>query len=161
MRAAERGELGQMVLDGAASANAYPETGTYHLAVSQLIAELLRAPAQLSVGAKQGLLDAGIAHGILATTNTDQPMLAYYYLAELGMLAGEPRTETWIRRLIEIDPYWYRPHWLLAAVLIGQGKFPEALEHAEIADRLAPYIAPVRRLRDEARRLSKTNGDLP
>jgi O-antigen ligase len=127
----------ELLVSAKASEEAFPEKGTYALEAANLIRQFVADPA-LGEPAKQRLVREAIEYGLLAT-ETDKSMLAFYGMAEMGSAIQDDRTETWLRQLIFIDPFWYRPHRLLGSWLLRRQRFVEAEAEANTAMRLAPY----------------------
>jgi O-antigen ligase len=138
-QAATTGDDVLLLQAATASVDAFPESGVYSLEVTDLI---LRAATKLPAtdARRHRLVQTGIEFGMKATSG-DKSFLAYYYISELGNLINDPRTEDWLRTVIERDPYWFRPHRLLASWLARKQRFTDAGAEARTALHLAQYDA--------------------
>lgn len=121
-------------LDGAVEsygfARALPLPGE-ELWCSRQLAILARASQG---GRRNALLLAAKQASADAERGTEENFYAYYQSAVLAMVRGDfGETETKLRQSIALAPRWYRPHAMLASVLIEQGRPKESEQEAKLA----------------------------
>jgi O-antigen ligase len=81
----------------------------------------------------QGIREAANA-AILATRNSEDPPNAWYNLAAFLSITSSPAdVERSLRESIRAAPHWYKPHWVLAQLLVAERRLDEARREAEIA----------------------------
>jgi len=74
---------------------------------------------------------------IRATQFGEDRQNAFYHLAALyASMNDRLNTERSLNGAIEAAPNWYKPHWMLAQVLLSGGEVERAREQARIAGRL-------------------------
>ena len=72
-----------------------------------------------------------------ATHTAEDPFNAWYNLAEVYAVRGDaPYTERSLRSAIAASPYWFKPHWTLAQVLLLESRIDEAAKEATLAAEL-------------------------
>ena len=98
-----------------------------------------------------------LAAAIRAASRAEDRQNARYNLAAFyATLNDFRRTEENLRAAIAEAPVWYKAHWMLARVLVAQGRLPEAEEEARIAaDLNAGKDAEVRGTYDSIRAARK------
>jgi O-antigen ligase len=121
-------------LDGAVEsygiARAFPQPGE-ELWCSRQLAILARASQG---GRRNALLLAAKRASADAERGTEESFYAYYQSAVLAMISGDfGETETKLRQSIALAPRWYRPHAMLASVLMEQGRTEESEHEAKLA----------------------------
>jgi O-antigen ligase len=84
----------------------------------------------------QALQQAGIA-AMRATRTAEDPFNAWYNVAAFYASQNDaPRTEASLRQAIAGSPKWFKPHWMLAQVLLLDSRFEEAENEAAMAVKL-------------------------
>jgi len=69
-----------------------------------------------------------------ATRTSEEPPNAWYNLAAFLSMTNTPAdVERSLREAIRAAPYWYKPHWVLAQLLVAEHRLDEARHEAEIA----------------------------
>lgn len=69
-----------------------------------------------------------------ATRTSEEPPNAWYNLAAFLSMTNAPAdVERSLREAIRAAPYWYKPHWVLAQLLVAEHRLDEARREAEIA----------------------------
>src|SRR5262249_55626229 len=72
--------------------------------------------------------------GYRATTTAEDTHNAWYSLATLHARQNDyPQTERCLRAAISSSPNWFKPHWMLAQLLMSKGLRDEALLEASRA----------------------------
>jgi tetratricopeptide (TPR) repeat protein len=72
--------------------------------------------------------------GYRATQTAEDPHNAWYSLATLHARQNDYRqTEQCLRAAIASSPNWFKPHWMLARVLMSRGHREQALAEARLA----------------------------
>jgi O-antigen ligase len=72
--------------------------------------------------------------GVRATKTADDPHNAWYQLASLYARQNKSAdTERCLRQAISAAPNWFKPHWILAEVLLAANKRDEARAEAALA----------------------------
>lgn len=137
-RAVGAGEYRRLISAAEAGAAASGEAGTYHLAACEMMLAFAERNPGLPENDYRQLLNLGIAYG-LEGLRTDRPMVAYHCISKLGEYSKDPRTESWLRELVSVDPHWFRGYLLLADHALNAGRLDEAKAHAQTASRLAPF----------------------
>jgi len=75
--------------------------------------------------------------GLRATETADDPHNAWYSLAALYASENQfDGVERSLRRSIQSSPTWFKPHWMLARVLMTRGRREEAEKEAQLAANL-------------------------
>lgn len=81
----------------------------------------------------QAMAQSGAA-ALRATSESEDPCNAWYNVAELyAAQNNRPRTEAALESAIAAHPRWFKPHWILAQVLLLSARPDEARRQAEIA----------------------------
>jgi O-antigen ligase len=81
----------------------------------------------------QALQQAGIA-ALRATRTAEDPFNAWYNVAAFYAAQNDaPRTEASLRQAIAGSPNWFKPHWMLAQVLLLNSRLEEAENEAALA----------------------------
>jgi O-antigen ligase len=76
----------------------------------------------------------GLQAGLRAVHSTDEPANAAYSLASLYARRNDATgTESSLRAAITMAPNWFKPHWMLARVLLVAGRLREAEMEATAA----------------------------
>lgn len=76
----------------------------------------------------------GAASALNATWMSEETANAWFNLAGFLSLTNSPAdVERSLREAIRSAPYWYKPHWLLAQVLVAEHRLDEAGREAETA----------------------------
>jgi O-antigen ligase len=97
----------------------------------QMAAAALKATD--TVGALKAWQQA-LEAGVRATQTSDDPYNAWYSLAALhGRQNDFESTERCLRAAIASSPNWFKPHWMLAQVLLAKGHRDEAGAEAALA----------------------------
>jgi O-antigen ligase len=69
-----------------------------------------------------------------ATRTSEEPPNAWYNLAAFLSMTNAPAdVERSLREAIQAAPNWYKPHWVLAQLLVAEQRLDEARSEAEIA----------------------------
>jgi tetratricopeptide (TPR) repeat protein len=72
--------------------------------------------------------------GYRATKTADDPHNAWYSLATLHARQNDyQQTEQCLRQAIASSPNWFKPHWMLAQVLMTKGHREQALAEGKAA----------------------------
>jgi len=72
--------------------------------------------------------------GVRATKTADDPQNAWYNLSILFSQQNDfKQTERCLREAITSSPNWFKPHWMLAQLLLLEGRIAEARGEAELA----------------------------
>lgn len=109
-----------------------PRPGSGDLYYSRRMGALVRRQPDLlrSVKAWQEAVQAGIR----ATREAEDRQNAFYHLAALYAQVNDHKdAEQSLRGAIHSAPNWFKPHWMLAQVLLAGGRQQEALAEAEAA----------------------------
>lgn len=95
--------------------------------------------------------------GVRATQTADDPQNAWYNLSILFSQQNDfKQTERCLREAIASSPNWFKPHWMLAQVLLLSGRTAEARAEAELAADLDGGRDPeVAQTRDKIRAKNK------
>jgi O-antigen ligase len=104
---------------------------------------------------RAGDLPDAIAAGLRATETAEDPFNAWYSLSALYAAQNDiQRTETSLRKAIQVNPTWFKPHWTLARLLALTGRAAEARveaaaavdldagKHPEVAQSLGAIVRP-------------------
>jgi O-antigen ligase len=84
--------------------------------------------------ARTGLGEEALRAARRATTTSEDYQDAWYNLAVLAGLSGDPIwVESSLRSAIAAAPNWYKPHWILARFLQQAGRLEEARREADLA----------------------------
>ncbi len=76
----------------------------------------------------------GLEAAIRATDTAEDRQNAWYNAAQLYASENNwPRTEDSLRSAIRAAPNWFKPHWILAQVLLAGGRLEEAGAEAKLA----------------------------
>lgn len=76
-------------------------------------------------------LPEALTAGVQAAAGPEDRPNAFYNLAALHSASNDARAvEADLRAAIESSPQWFKPHWTLARLLAGQGRFEEANREA-------------------------------
>jgi len=76
-------------------------------------------------------MQQAIAAGERATRTAEAPFNAWYSLSALRASQNDAAgTEFCLRQAIDAHPNWFKPHWILAEVLQGEGRHDEARREA-------------------------------
>ncbi len=133
MQAREGGDLDTLLRAGTAARYAFPWTGTYPFAYSRALGRVvIRSSLQ---PAQRGLLLALAEDSAQAAlSHSGRPQMAQVHLASLYVLQGKAeQARAALEEAIRAAPAWYRPRWLLAALLAEQGRYVEAAAQAGAA----------------------------
>ena len=132
-RAASRGDIQGVLQEGLRARQSFPWSGTHAFAFSRTVAQLAVSPGvplderNRLLGVAQESARAGLLH-------SSQPQMVNVHLASLFVLQnqrGEARAA--LDAAVQAAPTWYRPRWLLAVLLAGQGQLAPAADHAAAA----------------------------
>jgi hypothetical protein len=75
-----------------------------------------------------------VAAGQLAVNTAEDRQNAFFHLAQMSALQNDVgRTEQSLRSAAQIAPNWFKPHWILAELLMRTGRAPEARDEARTA----------------------------
>jgi O-antigen ligase len=144
-RAVAAGKLAEAAAAERAAQRAFPWTGTYALAYSRSLGMLVIRGGE-GLPPRPLLLDAAEVAAREALPHSSKPQIVLVHLASLHVLEGRLReAEEELRAAARAAPSWYRPRYLLAALLAEQRRYGEAAEHAAAAlergARVHPEIA--------------------
>jgi O-antigen ligase len=117
----------------------YRMTRTYSLPGFDIDLYASRALAQLAMKTAPALTRAlawreSMYAGQRATHTAEDRQNAFFNLAQLCAQQNDvARTEQNLRAAIQIAPNWFKPHWILAELLMRTGRAAEAREEARVA----------------------------
>ena len=132
-QAANRRDVPMALQAGASARRAFPWTGAHAFAFSRMVAQLALVPDVVPEERKQLLRVAqdSAAEGLL---HSSQPASVYVHLSSLLVLQGKRKEgESALESAERTAPVWYRPRWLSAVLLAGDGQFRLAGDEADAA----------------------------
>ena len=101
-----------------------------------------RRTLNLAIGSRNTLMRTAAllqseAAAVEATRTSDDPFDSWYNLAVIsGLHDNGARAAQCLQAAIAARPRWYKPHWMLAQVLVAQGRPEEARREAALATEL-------------------------
>jgi O-antigen ligase len=99
---------------------------------SRRLADFVRTTPDFGVKSR-GLREA-LNAALSATHGSEEMANAWYNLAGfLSMTHSPPDVERSLREAIDAAPNWYKPHWVLAQLLVTEHRLDDARHEAEIA----------------------------
>ena len=120
----------------------YAEYKQYRLPGTSADLWYSRRTLNLALGSRNTLLGTSAllqseTAALDATRTSDDPFDSWYNLAVIsGLHDNGARAAEYLRAAIAAHPRWYKPHWVLAQVLVAQGRPEEARREAALAAEL-------------------------